>query len=177
ALFTELEFYRLLQELPGMSRQAEPTFVAPAEPISDPVTFTEDALASFCALAREQRQVGLHGLVEAGRVVGLGLGLPEAEPAYLPLGHRSLVAGERLPHAVVALHLGPLLADASVVKVGHGLKALAHALFREGFPLTGTCEDLELLAYLHNPSRREHAPPHPSRERLHRKLPVPEVGR
>src|SRR5690606_30126936 len=52
-----------------------------------------------------------------------------------------------------------------------------HALFREGFPLTGTCEDLELLAYLHNPSRREHALPDLSRERLHRELPVPEVGR
>ncbi|HLT28734.1 MAG TPA: DNA polymerase I [Myxococcaceae bacterium] len=175
ALFTELEFYRLLQELPGMARVETPA--APAEPEPDAAIFTEEALTAFCGLARSQGQVGVFGHVENGELVGLGLGLPDAEPAYLPLGHRSLLAGESLPRQKVVSLLEPLLGDAAITKVGHGLKALSHALHRFGLPLEGTCEDLELLAYLHNPSRREHALADLSRERLHRELSVPEVGR
>ena len=77
------------------------------------------------------------GHVENGELVGRGLGLPDAEPAYLPLGHRSLLAGESLPRQKVVSLLEPLLGDAAITKVGHGLKALSHALHRFGLPLEG----------------------------------------
>ena len=176
ALFTELEFYKLLQELPGMSRAPAPP--APAEPEGPtPVLADEAELARFCEAAKAAGRMSVQGAVEDGTLIGLGLGIEGGEAVYLPLAHRSLMSGASLSPARAVEALQPLLADPAITKVGHGLKALWHVTARAGMPMSGLLEDVELLSYLHNPSRREHALPELSRERLHRELPVLGTGK
>src|SRR5690606_18241769 len=120
---------------------------------------------------------GLHGAVEDGLLIGLGLALEGGASLYLPLAHRSLMSGTSLSPSRAMAALSPLLADPAITKVGHGLKALSHVTAHAGLPMEGLLEDVELLSYLHNPSRREHQLPELSRERLHRELPVLSTGK
>jgi DNA polymerase-1 len=64
-----------------------------------------------------------------------------------------------------------VLEDAKVQKGGHDLKALTLVLANDGVTLRGGCDDVELLSYLLNPSRREHALADLTRERLRSELP------
>ena len=175
-LFTELEFYRLLQELPAIGHAPPPPVSlepeAPARVLLDP-----EALAAFCDEVRAAGTLSLAGAVEGKTLVGLGLAWSDAGAAYVPLHHRSLISGAGLNFGQVKAALGPLFADPAVVKVGHGLKALMERLVVEDLPLAGPYEDVELLSYLLNPSRREHALADLSRERLRRELPMLVAGR
>ncbi|MCI0669529.1 MAG: DNA polymerase I, partial [Myxococcaceae bacterium] len=131
----------------------------------------------FLAHAREAGRVAMVPAHEDGTLVGLGLSLPDGARGYLPLRHTALTSGVQLPPARAKALLAPLLADERVVKAGHGLKALMHMLAREGLPLTGARDDVELLSYLLNPSRREHALADLARERLQEELPTLATGK
>ncbi len=61
-------------------------------------------------------------------------------------------AGEpTLPLGVIRHHLGPLLGDAALPKVGHNLKFDAKVLRRAGLPLAGLAFDTMLAEWLINP--------------------------
>lgn len=169
-LFSELEFFKLLQEMPA----------APATPLATG-TETVQEKAALEALARAiagEKRVTLvpafDGAPMASRLVGLGVALAEGRTFYLPLGHHTL-GSRNLPQADVRDLLGPLFADPAIRKDGHDLKALFHLLLAEGLALEGAFGDVELLSYLLNPSRREHALLDLSRERLRVELPVVEA--
>lgn len=164
-LFTELEFFRLLQEMPS----PPPTALAHAATVVGGVGDLE-------ALAAELRKAGEVWLIPAYRgaplsagLVGLGLALPEGRSFYLPLGH---LRAPVLPAAEVKRALGPLFADGSLKKSGHDLKALLHLLSNLGLELSGAHGDVQLLSYLLNPSRKEHALSDLARERLGAELPA-----
>jgi DNA polymerase-1 len=177
-LFTDLEFYRLVSELPvdtaaAPARPAEP--VAPAAPAR--IITTEEELKELVEAARK---AGLISLVPAyeGRpftepLVGLGLALPDGRNAYVPLRHQVL-GSQQVPEARFADAMRGLLEDAKVKKGGHDLKALTLVLAGAGLTLRGAHDDVELLSYLLNPSRREHALTDLARERLNTELqPLP----
>ncbi len=171
-LFTELEFYRLVSELPEDTAAPKPA--APAAPAAPArLISTEEALR---ALAEAARAAGCLYLVPAyaGRpfsapLVGLGLALPDGLTAYVPLRHQQLGA-EHLAPAAFSSVMGELLADEGVKKGGHDLKALTLVLANMGLTLRGAHDDVELLSYLLNPSRREHALADLARERLETEL-------
>jgi DNA polymerase-1 len=169
-LFSELEFFKLLQEMPA----------APATPLSTQTETvqTREALEAFTQAVRDAGAVALvaafDGAPMASHPVGLGAALPDGRTFYLPLSHHTL-GSQNLAAAEVKALLGPVLADAAVRKSGHDLKALTHLLAAEGIVLGGAHGDVELLSYLLNPSRREHALLDLSRERLRIELPVVEA--
>lgn len=167
SLFSELEFYRLLQEMPANA----PTPLVTQTDILENV----EALSGFLDEAREQKGVALipafDGVPHAGELVGLGLALPGGGSAYLPLHQRSTLGVSGPPFAESRALLAPFLADASIRKAGHDLKALMLLLDRDGMTLGGAEDDVELLSYLLNPSRKEHALSDLARERLRVELP------
>lgn len=171
-LFSELEFFKLLQEMPA----------PPATPLSTQTQTvqTREALEDLTRAIAEAKRVALvaafEGAPMASRPVGLGVALEQGRTFYLPLGHHTL-GSQNLAQADVRALLGPVLVDEGIRKDGHDLKALTHLLAAEGLPLRGAFGDVELLSYLLNPSRREHALLDLSRERLRTELPMIDVRR
>ncbi|HEX8908812.1 MAG TPA: DNA polymerase I [Anaeromyxobacteraceae bacterium] len=172
ALFGELEFSRLLKDLPA----PPPT----ARREKTEILSTRAALDEAVAVAREAGEVGLRA--------ALGGGHPRKEPPfgiafaaggrafYLPLAHRYLGAPAQLPLEEARQGLRPLLEDEGVAKHGHDLKAELHALRQLGLDLAGPGVDTEIASRLLLPTRREHALVDVARERLSCELPPLEEG-
>ncbi len=167
ALFGELEFFKLLQEMPQQA----------ATPLAQESQTVRDE-AGLKALAEAARAVGHLALVpvftgppDEAEWVGLGVGLPEGQTFYVPIGHRALDAPVQPSLEAVRAHLGPLFADPSVRKGGHDLKLTLRVLAANGLQMRGAVDDVQMLSYLLNPSRREHALGDLSRERLRCELP------
>jgi DNA polymerase-1 len=197
ALFTELDFTRLLRELPGLvasSETASPPAAhpVPPAPVRAPETeptraAPEPARASGTELVLDQ--AGLEaaaaflasapalGLLAVGQgeaprtdpLVGLALA-GGGRAFYLPLGHRYLGSPPGLPAAAVVAALRPLLAGPAPVHA-HDRKAAAHRLARIGLQLAAPGDDTDLMSRLLLPTRREHALAEVVRERLERELP------
>ncbi len=162
SLFTELEFYKLLQEMPASPQPVlalrQTRVVRRAEELAPLLEAVRRSGAAFAP--------AFSGRAATGKLVGLAVAFDE-DVVYLPLGHQ----GENLPLADFVHWVGPLLANPEVGKDGHDLKTLGNLLGTLGIELAGVRGDVELLSYLLNPSRREHALEDLARERLRLELP------
>lgn len=84
-------------------------------------------------------------------LVGLSFSDRDGEAWYVPVGHR---AGPNLPLDEVRGRLGPLLADASLERVGQNAKYDLIVLRRAGFETGPFRFDTMVASYLLDPSRR-----------------------
>ncbi|MDX2011954.1 MAG: DNA polymerase I [Myxococcaceae bacterium] len=160
ALFTELEFYRLIGEMPA----------AEATPLTRQATLVTDE-AGLSALTERLLVVKrlalapvFEGEPHSATVVGLGLALVDAGVFYVDV--RACGA------SAVATALKAALARADCELAAHDAKGLLHVLARLGVVPKTLWADLELLSYLTNPSRKEHALVDLARERLRQELPT-----
>ncbi|TMB06788.1 MAG: DNA polymerase I [Deltaproteobacteria bacterium] len=175
ALFTELEFVRLIKDLP----RPAPT------PPSGARSITTDLVAveKLVARARQAGRIGLLTLTSADEplhdeLLGVAISLPD-ESVYVPLGHRprggpsgALFAPAALDGRKAISLLRPLLEDAQVRKDGHDLKRDLVAWKRMGIDLRGLSVDARLASYLLDPTGRDHSLAQTARERISCELPV-----
>ena len=163
ALFTELEFGRLLRDLPAPTPSAEPR-------VSTQVVTTRAALDAAVAEARSAGQVGLRAAFSSPgprRIPPAGLAIAAGGRSwYVPIQHRYLGAPPQLAVPEVTKALRPLLDDPAVEVHAHGLKSEIHALRHLGLPAPARGIDTELASHLLLTSRREHALADVARERL-----------
>jgi DNA polymerase-1 len=168
ALFTELEFGRLLRDLPAPAPSAVPR---EATEVIGSVAALDRAVDE----ARRAGQVGLRAAFSslAPRTIPpAGLALAAAGRSwYVPIQHRYLGTPPQLATRDVAAALRPLLEDPAVAVHAHGLKAEIHALRHLGLPAPARGIDTELASHLLLPSRREHALADVARERVGVELP------
>jgi DNA polymerase-1 len=185
ALFTELEFTRLLRDLstppstppstptPTTTPTPTPGTTIPRperpEPLLDKAALAAAAHHLSAAPALGLLVVGAGGAPRTDPVVGLALA-GAGRAFYLPLGHRYLGAPAPPPAQAVRAALAPLLSGGKPVHV-HGRKAAMHALARLELTLGPEGEDTDLLSRLLVPTRREHALLDVARERLRAELP------
>ena len=202
ALFTELEFTRLVREVEGLAApvavdgagavaapagqgaaSAAPGEVVPAA--SAPRPERAELVLDEAALGEAARHLAgcpvlgllVVGAGEAPRtdpVVGLALA-GGGRAFYVPLGHRYLGAPAALPVEAVRAALAPLLGGPAPVHA-HERKGAMHALARLGLALGAPGEDTDLLSRLLVPTRREHALGDVARERLRAELPPDPVA-
>ncbi|MGC3998755.1 MAG: DNA polymerase I [Anaeromyxobacter sp.] len=166
ALFSELEFSRLLKDLPA----PPPTARAEKPELLRDLASLEAAVAHLLqAGAVGVRPVLGEGPPRAAPVVGLGLA-GGGRAFYLPIGHRYLGAPPALPRDGVREALRPLL-EGEVEKHAHELKAAHHAAAALGLRWRGPGVDTELASRLLLPTRREHALADVARERIACELP------
>jgi len=169
ALFSELEFGRLLRELPA----PEPSGGA----ISTQVVTTRLALDAAVAEARGAGQVGFRSAFSSPaprRVAPAGLAFAAAGRAwYVPLHHRYLGAPPQLSGAEAAAGLRALFEDPAVATHAHDLKSEIHALRHLGLEVSGRGLDTEMASRLLLPSRREHSLADVARERIGVEVPPP----
>jgi DNA polymerase-1 len=169
ALFTELEFSRLLKELPA------PPPTARAEVVE--VVKDAAGLAAMADALRGAPALGVFPVLagDAPRTAPVaGLGLAGGGRAfYVPLGHRYLGAPAQVRAAELAAAIGPVLSAPGAVVHAHDRKAAAHALAGLGLALPpgGPGVDTDLASRLLLPTRREHALPDVARERIATELP------
>jgi DNA polymerase-1 len=166
ALFGELEFSRLLKELPA----------PPPAPRAERAEILRDAaaLAAVVEALRAAPAVGLHPVLagpapRTDPVVGLALA-GGGRVFYVPLGHRYLGAPAQLARAAVRDAVRPLVEGGRPVHA-HDRKAAAHALAQLGLVLRAPGMDTELASRLLLPTRREHALADVARERISCELP------
>ena len=159
-LFLEMEFNRLLDVLPSTAAAAAPK--TKMQSVAPPIertrtTITDDAaLAKAAREARERGVLALH--VEAigadamrAQIVGVAFASKPGEGFYVPIAHRYLGAPSQLSWATVVEHLGPLVADPRVRKMGHDLKRVEILFARRGVKLDGPVFDTLLAAYVLDP--------------------------
>jgi DNA polymerase-1 len=173
ALFTELEFWRLADQLSpsgvaAIAPHAEatpppvvtgvPETIAPVPPPPPVAAITKRAdLEAIAAEIRKAGAVGLAALYDGpsavrSDLVGLGIAFGDHR-AYLPLVHRYLGAPSCLPQKEALEVLAPMLASPEVAKHLHDAKTLEVLLLRRGLTLAGIASDSMLAAYLLDASR------------------------
>jgi DNA polymerase I len=164
SMFTELEFNNMLERVgappPPMMPKAAPQ--SPLASLGEPVVAATAAeIAALVASARAAGRVAVHvdssGRFDRADLVGMALAVPGAPPAYVPVGHRSLTAGE-MPSAAALAPLALLLADANVPKIIHDGKTAARVLALFGWGLAGVAEDPMLAAFLLDATKNYEAP-------------------
>ncbi|MCA1826782.1 MAG: DNA polymerase I [Myxococcales bacterium] len=170
-LFTELEFVRLVKDLP----RPAPTPPSGARSMAADL----DAVEKLVANARAAGRIGLLTLTSADEplkddLLGVAISLPD-ESVYVPLGHRSsnalfAPAGLNVREAIPLLK--PLLEDPGVLKNGHDLKRDVIAWRRAGVDLQGLDIDARLASYLLDPTGRDHSLAQTARERISCELPL-----
>jgi DNA polymerase-1 len=166
ALFAELEFSRLLKDLPAPPPTAR---AERAEVILDGA-----ALAAAVEALRAAPAVGLRPVLAGGAprtdpVVGLALA-GAGRAFYVPLGHHYLGAPAQPSREQVRDALRALVEGEGPLHA-HDRKASAHALAQLGLALRAPGMDTELASRLLLPTRREHALADVARERISCELP------
>jgi DNA polymerase-1 len=174
ALFTELEFVRLVKDLPRP---------APQPPTG--ARRTASTLQQVQELAEKARAAGRLAILTLTSedeplrddLLGLAIGLPD-ESVYVPLGHRphgssgALFAPAEMDSRKAIEFLRPLLEDEKVIKDGHDLKRELVAWQRAGVKLRGLGIDSRLASYLLDPTGRDHSLGQTARERISCELPL-----
>ncbi|MHB8874929.1 MAG: 5'-3' exonuclease H3TH domain-containing protein, partial [Myxococcaceae bacterium] len=112
ALFTELEFFRLLQEMPAV----KPTEVMQKTRIAADRAQLEELAGAAAQSKSLTLAPAYEGLPYAAPLVGLGAAVPDGRTWYVPLAHRT---GACAPPELVLEVLGPVLEDPCVLKSGH----------------------------------------------------------
>ncbi len=161
ALFTEMEFFALMKEMPQ----------PPAPPLATNVTQVIDVggLQALAAALNGAVSVSVapafEGPAHSAKPKGLGLALEPGGVFYVDV--------DACTPASIVLELQGALARPGLKFWAHDAKASLHILHTLGladFPQVDC--DVELISYLLNPSRREHALPDLARERLRTELPA-----
>nr|QVV57695.1 DNA polymerase I [Myxococcales bacterium] len=145
-IFTELGFTRFLKAVPA------------AAPVAGKrkTIATREELVAFAEGARKAGRLALE-LHTTSRVAlrayvcGISLSYERGSAVYVPIGHRYLGVPAQLTMDDFGAVMGPLLADASLPKLGHDAKFCEVVLRRRGIQLAGIAFDTMLASYLLDP--------------------------
>ncbi len=164
-LFKELEFNKLLRELPGE--------VSEGKMGSDYRLVTDQD--QFLSLLQDLKESKVFAIdVETtspypmwAKLVGISLSHKLDQAFYIPLGHQQ---GEQLPFDWVLERLKPLLKDEAVKKAGQNIKYDWVVLKHHGIDLRGILCDTMIASYLLNPTKHNHNLGEIAREYLDREV-------
>ncbi len=175
-LFTQLEFVRLVNDLPRPPPTPPSGARSIATSVQDVQRLVDRARAAkrFAILTLTSEDEPLRD-----ELLGLAISLPD-ESVYVPLGHRppggggsgALFAPAGLDASKAIPLLKPLLEDATLVKDGHDLKRDLGAWRRAGVNLSGLGIDSRIASYLLDPTGRDHSLVQTARERISCELPL-----
>ena len=165
-IFKELEFNKLLKELPeekgpsGMDYRLitdQNEFPSLLESLRKAETFSLDLeTTSPYPMWAEW--------------VGISLSCAPGQALYVPVGHRLRIGEKQLSLSWVLEQLKPLFEDGGVKKVGQNLKYEWIVLRRYGIELRGIDCDTMIASYLINPTKHNHNLAEIAREHLDRSV-------
>lgn len=167
-LFKELEFTKLLKELPT------------EEPLQDyereyRLILKEEEFLSLIEDLRKASWISIDLETTSpfpmwANLVGISLSYHPHQAFYIPVGHQGPHAHSQLPLSQVLEGLKPILADPWIKKVGQNIKYEWIVLKRYGIELRGILCDTMIASYLLNPTKHNHNLSELAREYLDREL-------
>lgn len=167
-LFKELEFTKLLKELPS------------EEPLQDyereyRLILKEEEFLSLIEDLRKASWISIDLETTSpfpmwANLVGISLSYHPHQAFYIPVGHQGPHAHSQLPLSQVLEGLKPILADPWIKKVGQNIKYEWIVLKRYGIELRGILCDTMIASYLLNPTKHNHNLSELAREYLDREL-------
>ncbi|OGP93476.1 MAG: DNA polymerase I [Deltaproteobacteria bacterium RBG_16_48_10] len=151
-IFKELEFNKLLKELPEEKSSKEMDYRL----ITD--------WGAFDVLLKDLKEAKSFSIdLETtspypmwAELVGVSLSHTPPQAFYIPLGHRHREVTRQLPLTPVLEALKPILEDPEIKKVGQNLKYEWIVLRRYGIELQGILCDTMIASYLLNPTKHNH---------------------
>jgi DNA polymerase-1 len=151
-LFRELEFNKLLRELPEEK---------PSGPRDYCLMVERDGLEALLGSLRKARtfSIGLETTSPypmRAKLVGISLSLAPHQAFYIPVGHQDREGTRQLPGKQVLEALKPILENPEIKKVGQNLKYEWIVLRRYGIELRGIICDTMIASYLLNPTKHNH---------------------
>ncbi len=151
-LFRELEFKKLLKELPPEKSLSYEDYqlVTSLEELEKLIQ--EVKKAEILVIDLESN----HTDPMRGKIIGVALCFSPPKAYYLPFGHRGPGASSQLNQEALE-KLRELIEDPCVPKVGHNIKYDLILLKRHGYELRGLSGDTMVASYLLNPIRRTHS--------------------
>ncbi len=165
-LFKELEFNKLLKELP----EEKPIYPRDYRLIVEEREFLSllEALRGAERFAIDLETTSPHPMW--AELVGLSLSYVPHQAFYIPVGHEPKEELQQLPLPWVLEQLKPLLEDKASKKVGQNLKYDWIVLKRYGVELQGMEADTMIASYLLNPTKHNHNLGEIAREYLDRSV-------
>ncbi|MCR5535902.1 MAG: DNA polymerase I [Succinivibrio sp.] len=175
ALYTELEFTRMLKELdnkpapvsetPGAAESQESrAFAVPASEALQTDTYqtrrtvfklvnTEEQLDALCQVLAKSEVAALDTETSSLRpeecvLVGISCAVKEGEGYYIPLNHVGMEVPPQLPLGSIQSKLLPQLRRTSLTLVGHNLKFDLLVLHFQGCDLDRQVDDTMLMAHV-----------------------------
>jgi DNA polymerase-1 len=153
-LFRELEFFSLLNKLPGIEPESAPVEVkaAPATGDYHVVATAQEldelttALSSSSLFAFDTETAGLNPMTDP--VVGISLAVGPGKAYYIPVGHTTLDEIKQLPLEQVADRLMPIFKDEKITKLAHNAKFDMMVLAECGITVSGLTSDTMIAAHL-----------------------------
>lgn len=152
-LFLNLEFQRLLDDLPAEKRLKEDRYVV----VQDEKSLDDliDALSGRTeGFALDLETTSLTPML--AEPVGLSFAVEGDRAWYVPVGHDYLGVPNQLPLKDVLERLGPVLDNPSLPKFGQNIKYDLLVLKKQGLDVKGIAFDTMIASYLLDPSRRGH---------------------
>ncbi|MGE0370341.1 MAG: DNA polymerase I [Gammaproteobacteria bacterium] len=164
-LYRQLEFKRLLEELPAANGTLAPASAATA-PASDPpvqydCVLTAEAFTGWLDKLRKAELIAFDtettslDTLEA-EIVGVSFAVNAGEAAYVPLAHEYPDVPGQLARDEVLAQLKPLLEDPHRPKVGQNVKYDLAVLARYGIRCAGLRFDTMLESYVLNSTLARH---------------------
>ena len=157
-LFRELEFYSLLNKLPGTGTpetpQAQMQMRMESPPCSCKIVNTGDSLAELAAslksagsFAFDTETNGLNPML--AKLVGISFSTSPGQAYYIPIGH-DLVLGQvdQLPKNEVIAGLKPILESIDIAKIAHNGKFDMGVMAEFGIEVNNLTFDTMVAAYL-----------------------------
>ncbi len=163
-LFKELEFNKLLRDLPEEKRTEDRDYRLLTDP-EEFLSLLEDLKKAGC-FAIDLETTSPYPMW--ADLVGISLAHRPRQAFYLPLGHRHPDAKNQLPLRWTLERLKPVLEDRGVKKAGQNLKYEWIVLKRHGILLQGIECDTMIASYLLNPTKHNHNLSEIAREYLDR---------
>jgi DNA polymerase-1 len=165
-LFKELEFNKLLKELP----EEKPALKAEYRLITD-----REEFLSLLEELRQKRRFAIDLETTSpypmwADLVGLSLSHRPIQAYYIPVGHLHRNAKEQLPLPWVLEKLKPALEDEALKKVGQNIKYEWIVLKKYDIELRGIESDTMIASYLLNPTKHNHNLSEIAREYLDRSV-------
>jgi len=151
-IFRELEFNKLLRELPETGGSVKRDYRLVTE---------REALLSLLEALKEAGTFSIDLETTSpfpmwAEWVGMSLSYAPDQAFYVPLGHKLREGETELPLSWVVEQMKPLLEDDTVKKVGQNIKYDWIVLRRYGIELRGISCDTMIASYLLNPTQHQH---------------------
>lgn len=148
-LFRKFEFTSLMKLIPSVETQEEYETIDSIERLQEVLSSAQNEIAF------DLEATGGNPLT--GGLVGIALCTEKGRASYIPVAHADKWIEKQADKTEVLRHIGGVLGNREIAKIGHNLKYDIMLIGREGVAVEGVLYDTMIASYLLNPNRATHS--------------------